>query len=479
MQDSPAVIICTTDGSTVPADASLGLSVQGPEATGVASSSNPFIIGGINEDGNVDVPPFHKIASDYGGGFGTYSNVLTDLEGYRDDFAGTSLNSNLTGTCTFTNGNNIVIGSGTAFTTDITTYDTYVRATGDASTAAVKIASVDSDTQITLVANYASTGGVGVVGVQTKWFQTTGTGGTIVVGSGIAATSELGLASGTTSGSKTFVYHGTYCAPVAWTFYAKVSNRRANQEAFIGIIDSFVTQAQIAGIVFTGTVNTSVTLRTSDDGTTIENNAATLPNSLTTDAYVRYRLMISPDNIALYANDLFVVRNRLHLPRMYGSLPFTIGWYNTGVPAGTSNLLIDAVGNINHDLVQVEMAQTNTLTQVQLAGYDTTGAPSQVVVDTGGIRVHSTCGTTALTNVASSASSVTVLAANTARLGATVQNDSTQVLYLKLGTTASTTSYTVKMVAGAYYEVPFGYTGRIDGIWAAANGNARVTELTV
>ena len=53
-----------------------------------------------------------------------------------------------------------------------------------------------------------------------------------------------------------------------------------------------------------------------------------------------------------------------------------------------------------------------------------------------------------------------------------------QILYVKFGTTASATSYTVKMVADAYYEVPFGYTGRIDGIWASANGNARVTEMT-
>jgi hypothetical protein len=83
-----------------------------------------------------------------------------------------------------------------------------------------------------------------------------------------------------------------------------------------------------------------------------------------------------------------------------------------------------------------------------------------------------------LANVASSASSVTLLASNANRLGATIHNDSTQILYVKFGTTASATSYTVKMVADAYYEVPFGYTGRIDGIWASANGNARVTELT-
>ena len=92
--------------------------------------------------------------------------------------------------------------------------------------------------------------------------------------------------------------------------------------------------------------------------------------------------------------------------------------------------------------------------------------------------VASRAGTATLTNVASSASNVTVLAANTARLGATIVNDSTQAVYLKMGATASATSYTVKIASGGYYEVPFGFTGIIDGIWVAANGNARVTELT-
>lgn len=82
------------------------------------------------------------------------------------------------------------------------------------------------------------------------------------------------------------------------------------------------------------------------------------------------------------------------------------------------------------------------------------------------------------TSVASANTSSTLLAANSARLGATIFNDSTQVLYLKLGSTASSTSHTLQMAAASYYEVPFGYTGIIDGIWAAANGFARITELT-
>jgi len=92
-----------------------------------------------------------------------------------------------------------------------------------------------------------------------------------------------------------------------------------------------------------------------------------------------------------------------------------------------------------------------------------------------------TTATATLSNVSSSASSVTVLASNASRRGAMIFNDSTAVLYLKFGATASTTSYTVQIPSNAYYELPansFLYNGILDGIWSAANGSARVTEVT-
>lgn len=93
---------------------------------------------------------------------------------------------------------------------------------------------------------------------------------------------------------------------------------------------------------------------------------------------------------------------------------------------------------------------------------------------------ETTASTSSVTSVASSATSVSLLALNTSRKGATFFNDSTSVLYLKLGATASTTSYTVQIQSMGYYELPFSkvYTGAIDGIWSSANGNCRVTELT-
>jgi hypothetical protein len=86
--------------------------------------------------------------------------------------------------------------------------------------------------------------------------------------------------------------------------------------------------------------------------------------------------------------------------------------------------------------------------------------------------------TAVLTNVVSSASSVSLLAANGNANGRAVFNDSTAVLYLKYGVgAASASSYTVQIGAAGYYEFPQPlYGGAVTAIWASANGNARVTE---
>jgi hypothetical protein len=89
-----------------------------------------------------------------------------------------------------------------------------------------------------------------------------------------------------------------------------------------------------------------------------------------------------------------------------------------------------------------------------------------------------TASAVALSNVTSAATNGTLLAANADRIGVLVQNDSTATLYLKYGETASATSYSVRMEPGSYWEMPQPiYKGIIDGIWSAANGAARITEL--
>lgn len=84
-----------------------------------------------------------------------------------------------------------------------------------------------------------------------------------------------------------------------------------------------------------------------------------------------------------------------------------------------------------------------------------------------------------LTNVASSAASVVLVAANARRRRLIVVNDSASILYLKFGAGASSTSFSLRLYPNETYESPpFGvYTGRVDAVWSAANGAARVTEL--
>lgn len=85
------------------------------------------------------------------------------------------------------------------------------------------------------------------------------------------------------------------------------------------------------------------------------------------------------------------------------------------------------------------------------------------------------------TSVTSVATSTTLKAANAARTGITIANDSTAILYVLLGSgTASATNYTFALAAKvtvAADRTVSGYTGAIQGVWASANGFAMVTEV--
>lgn len=87
--------------------------------------------------------------------------------------------------------------------------------------------------------------------------------------------------------------------------------------------------------------------------------------------------------------------------------------------------------------------------------------------------------TATITTVASSASSVQLLAANPARRKFVIQNESSKVLKVAYGVTATAAVYTLIIPANSAYESELGdFTGVLNGIWSSANGNARITEIT-
>lgn len=81
-------------------------------------------------------------------------------------------------------------------------------------------------------------------------------------------------------------------------------------------------------------------------------------------------------------------------------------------------------------------------------------------------------------SIAASVTSVSLLAANANRVGATIYNRSNSSMFLKFGVAASATNFTVKVDSGDYYELPNGFTGALFGIWEAANGSCNIEELS-
>lgn len=89
-------------------------------------------------------------------------------------------------------------------------------------------------------------------------------------------------------------------------------------------------------------------------------------------------------------------------------------------------------------------------------------------------------GTGTASSVDSTTVSGTLLAANASRRGATIYNTDANALYVLLAAgTASATNLSWSIAANSQYEVPFGYTGIIVGVWAGdGSGAAKITEFT-
>lgn len=81
------------------------------------------------------------------------------------------------------------------------------------------------------------------------------------------------------------------------------------------------------------------------------------------------------------------------------------------------------------------------------------------------------------TNVSVLNSNTTLMASNASRKMASIYNDGGGPIYVKLGATASATSFTLILNDQDYYELPLPiYTGIIDAISASGTRTARVTE---
>jgi hypothetical protein len=272
--------------------------------------------------------------------------VLTDEVSFRDDFGGSSLYTDLTGTVTFTNGSATVTGSGTAFLSEVN-LEHLLRLSSHADTALVAVGEVVSDTEIELSEPYAGANGSGTA-VKSFWIAKTVTGGTVSV-----VTSKLNLVTNTASGAIAQIKRIADFPPFLLSFNTSISQRIANQSLDIGFADDPDAAVAEVELVFSGTDNTKVNLYTSASSGESETNTFTLPGGLVTSSAITYQIEVTNQRVALFVNGTFAGENQLHIPGPYTTMSMYAKLKNTGATASTTTAVVDVMWFNNFNRLEI------------------------------------------------------------------------------------------------------------------------------
>jgi hypothetical protein len=170
------------------------------------------------------------------------------------------------------------------------------------------------------------------------------------------------------------------------------------------------------------------------------------------------------------------------------------GIVSTAAPTYTNGdlkaLSLTTLGGLRIDGVYaVATANATAANVMNSGGYVTTAAPTYTTgqlnplsLDTNGslrtFSKRSTASTVTSVSPTPNANN-TLLASNANRIYATVFNNTDKTLFIKLGATASATSFTTQLFKGSYWEIPGDYTGIIDAFApGGTSGSVLVTELS-
>lgn len=152
----------------------------------------------------------------------------------------------------------------------------------------------------------------------------------------------------------------------------------------------------------------------------------------------------------------------------------TVVGTTTAVPSGTYTVTATSMTIVPSGTQAVSGTVTATPTGTYTVAGTVTAVPN------GTYTVHALgSATSTLSNVTVTDSvSIQLLAANSSRLLATFFNSGTESVYIKWGTTASSTSHTIQLFTNGFYEmhVPV-YTGAIEAISSTGTNVIRVTEI--
>lgn len=279
----------------------------------------------------------------------TRGAVTTDEGTFRVNFANTSLAVSI--------GSVTVAGdtvTGTGFLNADVHYKDYFKLDADGESAWVGVASVDSDTQMTLRVPYV--GGSSGAASRALMRPVTGSGGAISVASGQAT-----MTTGTTANAITRLVRDMDFAPLVYRARTSFSQRIANQTFRLGLSEAFtVTDRWFARFRLEGTVNTTVICESGRNPTTTpsaaetETTTVTVPNGLTTASLLDYRVEQLTESCRFYINNILVAEHTRAIPSQHDEMECSVTCINGGTaPATSTTVVADYVTGKNHNKLEI------------------------------------------------------------------------------------------------------------------------------
>lgn len=275
--------------------------------------------------------------------------VLTDEGNIRDDFPGTTISSDLTGTLTFTKDSVIVSGTGTSFKDEVSK-DWYVKFASDPDTCFALVSRLDTAGNIVLEEPYTGDGGIGA-GKRCKWIPVRED-GTLTV-----ADSILTIKTDLTASGKAGVYRdGDYC-PCTLVAIMSIAYREDGQAVVLGFTDTLYGQnyEDTSCILFEGSDNRKLKLLTACEGAT-EETEITLPYGQTTEEEHQYDIEMTSRSVSLFIDRVKAAVHSKHIPRPYTEMYYGCAVWNDGVPADEGEVHLDSIFFSNYDTINVENA---------------------------------------------------------------------------------------------------------------------------
>ncbi len=279
----------------------------------------------------------------------TRGAVTTDEGTFRVNFANTSLAVSI-GTVTVSG----ATVTGTGFLSSDVHYKDYFKLDADGESAWIGVASIDSDTQLTLRAAY--TGGTSGAASRALVRPVTGSGGAISVASGQAT-----ITTGTTTNAITRLVRDMDYAPLVYRARVSFSQRIANQSFRVGLTEAYTTSDRwFARFLIDGTTNTTVKCESARNPTTTpsaaetETTTVTIPNGLTTVSLLDYRVEQLTESCRFYINGVLVAEHTRSIPSQHDEMEASIGCFNgASSPASSTTVVADFITGKNHNKLEV------------------------------------------------------------------------------------------------------------------------------